>query len=302
MNLHFLINLPFLLLQSIGLNFTISNNFLVGDVIFNPTDKILYNQLSDYLDFKYSEIDPYLVSEHRLLGLSSNGNNAYYNQYDESVFYKSENGANWSEGNCGLVSTANALAYYKTYGSKYQFPAATNITNIIPQANYSVFSYAISHGYAPKSSNVPIHTIYAKERDYAISVGYNIGGLTNSQTEYFFESTCSYYGYNNSDFDGLNDCNPATLMNELDNNRPLQIRTSNDNAYGSHGMMATGYKYYSCAVYNEIYDIYVTKYLLLVSVFDGSTTEKWYDIPGCTGLPDIYQRADNVTIAKMIVA
>ncbi len=279
------------------------DELVYGDPIFSSTDVVEYNQLSDFLSFKYSSLNPSLLSEHRLYGLGSYGSVPFYNLYGESVFHKHISGSTYaSEGNCGLISTSNALAYYKTYGGKNQFPTTSSTTNIIPQANASVFADAISHGYSPKSSNVSIHTIYAKEREYAISLGYTISGLNNSQTESMFESTCSFYGYSNSDFVGTTTCDVSTLLNELDYNRPVQIRTTNDSAYNSHGMMATGYKYYSVTIYDSYWDVYYQSNLLFVSVWDGSTSERWYDIPSCTSLPSIYQRADNVTIAKMIVS
>ena len=298
--------MPFLnVFPSIGtfLKTKILDDFIYGDPTFLSSDCIEYNQLNDYLSFKYSDISPYLVSEYRLYGLTSSGVAPFYNQYGESVFHKYiSSGVYSSEGNCGLVSTANALAYYKTYGGKNALPLTTSTVNIVPQSNASLFMYAIDHGYSPKSSNVLIHTIYAKEREYAIALGYKIGGLNNSETESLFESTCSFYGYSNSNYDGLSSCDKDVLFYELNNNRPVQIRTNNDAAYGGHGMMATGYKYYSVILYNELLDTYYQSYLVFVSVWDGSESERWYDIPSCTGLPSIYNRADSVSLAKMIVA
>ena len=275
---------------------------LYGDPCVAPDYPIEYNQLDYYLFSRYSDISPYLVSEHRLYGLSSGGADPFYTSFGESVFIKYVSpGIYSSEGNCGIISTANALAYYKTHRNKTLFPLTSSTVNIIPQANATIFYYAVSHGYSPKSSNVALHTIYSKERDYAISLGYKVSGLNNSETEFMFESTCSYYGYSSSDYDGMTSCDKTVLMNELDNDRPVQIRTVSDSNYGNHGMMATGYKYFSVILYDEILDTYYQSFLLLVSVWDGSSSERWYDIPSCTSLPTIYSRATSVSLAKMIV-
>ena len=281
------------------------DNYDPNAVIGSPdlvSSIIEYNDITSYLYNKYGGSFT-LFNSGKLSGLSTSANSDGYKQYDESVFVQYNNGTYYSEGNCGLVSTSNALSYYSHYKGSSGFPSYSSTTSVSPYGNMGLFMQATSHGYQAKSGTVSLHTLYKVERDYAINVGYVVGGLNDTQTAQIFTSTASYYGYSSS-FVPYSDANStkSLIMSSISNGVPLQLRTQNDMVYGGHGMMITGYRTYTATIFLGGPPVPIS--VFCVSVYDGqSSSERWYDIEQLSTYPfsSSGYRATSVNVAECIV-
>lgn len=286
------------------------NAFTPGSIASLYTSPIEYGDIQTLLSTKYSSILGLSVySQGKLSGLASTMNSEGYEQFDESVYQMYNNGFYYSEGNCGIVSIANALSYYSNYGSCSSMPGYylfSHITPSIHEPDYA--SYVANYGYYPIYYTVSIHKICNDVRLNAIDAGYYCCGMGDTETEYAFEKTALDYGYigtfttsyNNSSLFSL-----SSIKNEIDNNRPMQLRTQDDVCYGGHGMMITGYSYYRAfdwvqPQHNSPYGFFVEYILPFVSIYDGHTyNERWYDLSSLSNLGSEYNRASAQTVATL---
>lgn len=273
------------------------SNYIIGEVgsiSQEYNNYIEYSQLESYIEDKYSLADFTLYREDKLEHLSTSMDSNGYEQYRESVYVR--NSA--SEGNCGIVSMANAIAYFSRTGN-YSLLPQYSATKYVYPTNESIYQSAISAGYSPKSESVQLHTIYSKARDKAIEKGYVIGGMNDEKTEYCYVKTLQYYGYLGTftvyDTYSIND-----ITTEIANDRPIQLRTQGDVKYGGHGFLITGYKLYSAETIINNMTAYLN--LVMVSVYDGhSSNERWYDLTYLSNLSSTYDRASSQTIAKLTI-
>ena len=252
-----------------------------------------YSSIRNFIHNKYG-IWMNTTSSGKLANLSSTVNSDGYLGYDESVFIK--NG--YGEGNCGIVSMSNILSYYSHYGGKNLLPSYNAYTSVTPWDYYNVYLAATGSGYNPKSSSVSLHTIYAKTRHYAISAGYTYNGMNDTQTDYAFCQTASYYGYS-ATYVPQTSFTQTDIIGQISAGNPLQLRTGGDACYGGHGLMITGYREYTGSIAEMGYTFDVN--VFCVSVYDGGTSsERWYDVESLSSATSLESapRASSVTIAK----
>lgn len=275
---------------------TISSS-LVGDQT-NNSAIVPYNGLESYLNTKYG-CTLTMSSSGRLSGLPTTAYNDGYDQMSESVYVSMVNGG--SEGNCGIVSMSNILAYYSRYGGKTDLPDYDATVIYQPYVSEPQYIYeAYCNQYEPKSSSVTLHTIYEKMRHYAVLEDYLTSGMDDPMTSAAFLNTCSYYGYTSSVYDPYTQViSSSQIMDEIDNGRPLQLRTQLDSVYSGHGMMVTGYSWYT-GTYFYPYGMGVSVSIFCLSVLDGSGYERWYDYEQLSTYPNPsgQHRSANTTVAK----
>jgi len=281
----------------------IDNSFEYGYANWN--DSIIeYNNLDSYVQNKYSNLVFSTSTSDKLDGLGSFYCDGY-TQWNESVFSAGDNGT-YTEGNCGIVSVANGLAYCSRYGGKSYLPLFDSYSTVYPYLEVpNVCEDALAKGYTPKNTSVAIHTISSMVRKYAVINGYDVGGMNDPQTTSAFVGACSYYGYTNSVFNVPSSFTKNDIISRVVQNGPMQLRTNDDNVYGGHGMFITGYKDY--VIYLPINSRYRIKgNVFCVSVLDGwSNRERWYDMETLSKnipLKKIEARAKSVSIAYMEVA
>lgn len=273
-------------------------DIVVGDNPNASQNPVSYGSLYSYLYNKYGTSFTLDYSQ-KLTGLPTTS--AYsdgYTQMAESVFVKD---TTTSEGNCGLVSISNGLAYYSRYRGKTGLPSYSSTTGVAPYDRIDLIQAAAAEGYSPKSTYVTLHSIYKTVRDFALGVGYVCGGLNDSQTGTAFTGCAQTYGYNSCAYTPLSPGNYSDVIGEIGNNRPLQIRVSYDMYYKTHGMMVTGYRQYTGT--KQIgNNIYVDIDIMCLSVLDGrSSSERWYDMDRWSSYPISQYRATAVTFAKLII-
>lgn len=277
------------------------------DVNLRPYDGVIeYGDIDDFLESSYDLVDGWeMIDQGKLHGLSSGRSNEGYTQYSDSVYKTLISGAYYGEGNCGLTSTSNALQYYSRHGGFYDLPNYDDMVLITPsvdEPNYMATVASLSQPYYPKDTSVSIHEIYSAERDYAIAQGYVCRGMNDTQTSAAFVGAASDYGYL-GEFTAYSSFTFQTIKNEIDANRPLQLRTNEDLCYGGHGMMITGYREYYAEDRVQVgpsLSIYAEYHLPFVSVFDGrSVNERWFDLTSISNLGANYSRSTSQTIATL---
>ncbi len=277
------------------------------------TSIVEYGDLATYLVNKYDNTPFTMTASGRLSGLTTSGMSEGYTLIPESVFVINDGQSIYSEGNCGLVSIANAMSYYSHYGSKTLLPAYNSTTAVYPYSDPAFVALAATYGdgqghyYQPKDSTVYLDGAYAKLREYAIAAGYVVGGLNDTQTSSMFCNTAAYYGYTGG-FSTYS-TSAATLtqsvvMGEISNGRPFQFNVTGDASYGDHGMMGTGYRLYSGEIYlNPRVTIDVE--LFCVSVYDGwSQNERWIDVDRLSSfpVPSGSLRSSNFVLNQLILS
>ena len=282
---------------------TIFSSFLIGETSTSSA-VVEYDELDSYLASKYSS-NLSLSSSGRLSDMPTTKYQDGYNQWDESVYVKNVGTSSYSEGNCGLVSMSNIMAYYSRYGGKTSFPAYGDSTAVYPYSLPQYLNYFSSYGYVPKSTVVNLHSIYSTMRDFVWDLGYRFGGMNDSNTASSFSSACAYYGYTAS-YTPYSEYTfgRSDIMNEIDNGRPIQLRVLGDSVYGSHGMMITGYKMYN-GYYIYPYGMGVSVIIFCVSVLDSwSSNERWYDLEQVCDYPypSGLHRSEATTIAKVSIS
>jgi len=271
-------------------------NYVYKDNLSVSGSPIEYGSLLTYLDTKY-DATFVLGSAGRLSSLPTSATSGWYNQQDESVFEQS-NGA--SEGNCGLVSISNVLAFYSRFAGKANLPSYTSTTSFLVYSNITLVQQAaqFSPPYYVRSAYATLHQIYERARAYAISQGYVCSGMDDNKTSYSYVNTCSYYGYQGT-FNAVYSPSSLDVAAEIDSNRPIQFRTEDDMYYHGHGMMGTGYRQY-WATKQLTGGMYVEFDIFCVSVVDGySSTERWYDVDLWCSYDLGGNRAQSVSIAKL---
>lgn len=273
------------------------------EIVGAPTNQpsynyIEYNQLYSYLEEKYSDFDLEVETSNKLDYLLSTADYNGYNQEDESVYQKTEGNLIYFEGNCGIVSMANAIAYYSRTGDYPNLPRFSSITNINSLTD-SVYNSAQNNNYFSRGEIISLHTIYNSVRNKAIGAGYVVNGMNDLMTERAYEETLQQYGYS-GEFITMTNYTFEDIKVEIDNNRPVQLRVRNDEVYGNHGMLITGYKLFGGIGYINNMMCYAN--VPFVSVYDGhSSTERWYDISYLSNLDSSYNRASAQTIALLSI-
>ncbi|MGM9814360.1 MAG: hypothetical protein ACI32C_05685 [Candidatus Enteromonas sp.] len=271
----------------------------VGEIAANFERVVEYNDALGYLKEKYGSSPTWsITSSGKLHGLSSTCSDEGYLQYDESVYI-----SNSSEGNCGLVSTSNALAYYSRHGGYSLLPNYDSLVSIRPNVDEPDLVYAASlKNYHPKADVVYLHEIYAKEREQVIPMEYVCGGMNDSMTKAAYEGAASHYGYAGH-FEAPSTFTMETIRSEIASSHPIQFRTKNDILYGGHGLMVTGYREYQGEEWIQVrpnLKLYKLTTVPMLSVFDGwSKYERWYDLTCFSNAGATYHRADSQTIALL---
>lgn len=293
-----------------------SRTFSPGFIAALYPNIIEYNDIPTLLSTKYSLTSNwFLYDSGRLDGLSSGMDSDGYCEFDDSVYvyYDSVNNVYYSEGNCGIISTANAISYYSKYNSSCSsMPSYSSSTNVTPSIDEpAVLADYSLHNYYPKSSTVTIHTISNDVRLNAISAGYTCyGGMNDYATGESFVNTLNDYGYlgsfttsigengnNNSSFSLYN------IKAEINDSKPMQFRMADDVCYGGHGVMVTGYRHYKAEdiIYfgpNHDFGYPIEYNLLFLSIYDGwSQNERWYDLTTFSSLGSDYCRASAQSLA-----
>ena len=261
-------------------------DFSVGD--FGTYEgKIEYYSILDYIEavYGYSENDVTLLESGKLPNLPTSRGSAGYHQWTESVYVYSDGG---SEGNCGIVSVSNALAYYSEYGGLEDLPARNDMTVVYPESDSAFYAMVQANGYHSKNTpTVTVHTIPEIVREKAIEVGYVTGGMDDDQTEYAFTETAWEYGYD-AFLTTYSTPTWAFIKEEIADGVALQLCVLDDNVYDDHGMFITGYRLYAHLISYGMASFVLR--IPCVSVYDGgSSYERWYDM---TSLSNIgYSRA-----------
>ncbi|MBR0294730.1 MAG: C39 family peptidase [Bacilli bacterium] len=165
-------------------------------------------------------------------------------------------------------------------------------------------SAAAEMDYYPKATSSTLHELYLKEREYAINCGYVVMGTSVNTMEYAFENAGQYYGYNNTSYTYHSESNTTKsfIINEIDNNRPVQLVTVGDAFYGNHAMMITGYRELYSLIHTSTYSYDIS--VFFVSVLDGhSSSERWFDIQSLSSFPHVANqyRYSYVYSAQLIV-
>ena len=265
---------------------------------------IEYSAVDSYLLAKYGALNNFsITSSDKLDGLNSSGPSTGYGQYEDSVFYTwNQTEQQWySEGNCGLTSTANALAYYSAQTSIGNLPSPSATTMLNP-LNDSVYYKALENHYQATTDSKSIHTIYNAVRsaatNYDVENGNNyiIGGMDYPKTKDAYETAAAAFGASGT-YTSLNSYYSLSfIQSHIGDNEPLQLNVQNDSCYDSHGMMMTGYRvYYSVT---EIGGFIIPLQVVMASVYDGhSKTERWYDMVQLGNGGAYAQRATGVSIA-----
>lgn len=279
-------------------------------VAFDPYDAncegdkhpIEYNNISSYLLAKYGASNVFsITSSDKLDGLPANAaSSGGYTQSEDSVFYhwSQEKQAWFSEGNCGLTSTSNALAYYAANSGIGTFPS-TNATVTVNPLNETVYYRALENHYQARSDSEQIHTIYNAVRSAAISYtpnGYVSGGMNFAKTKYAYETAASSF-LAIGDYSSLDSYYSLSfIQNHIALNHPLQLNMQGDAHYDDHGTMMTGYRvYYSLT---EVGGFVVPLQVVMASIYDGhSNTERWYDMVQLGNGGAYFKRASGVSVA-----
>lgn len=293
-----------------------SNNDYSDLVYYNPGTiatqynfPIEYNNIESLLSTKYSGYSWELEACGKLPGLNSTVNSEGYRQFEESIYKVYENNTWNGEGNCGIVSISNAFQYYShysPYGLYYSLlPSYSSTTSISPSLDEpSIMAQAAaqSPSYIPISDPRTIHRIPAVVRSKAIEMGYVTGGMDDTKTSYAFSQSAmqwGYYGY----FQAYASLSVSQLIDEIDSGYPLQFRTGGDVLYDDHGMMVTGYRFYTAEKLIQINpNLTIIAYLSIpfLSVYDGhSHNERWYDLTSYGNMSSSYSRADSQTFATL---
>lgn len=270
---------------------------------------IEYDNLLDFLSSEYDLTDNWVLdTSGKLEGLSSGRSSEGYLQSSDSVYCHYIDGIAYLEGNCGLTSTSNALSYYSRHQGFSDLPNYNDyilITPSVDEPEYMNTLGSLSDPYFPISASKSIHEIYSLEREIAKTMGYCGSGMNDTQTGASFEGAAESCGYDADFIPYLSNFSFSTIKDEIDLNRPVQLRTANDLHYGGHGMMITGYREYRANEWVRVTNnlsIYVSYYLPFVSVFDGhSSFERWFDFTSLSNLGSQYTRSTNQHIAKLII-
>lgn len=267
-------------------NSLVTNVWSAGSIASQYGEAIEYYELSQFISSKYSLADFELMSSGKLPGLALSCSNDGYLQSEEAVYY--------FEGNCGLVSMANILAYKRSYQNLVGIPAKNSVS-YIPQSLIDSANFQLSQ----KTPPVPVHEICADLWCEAISCGYDGLGMNDTITVDMLSGMLHSYGYSCS-FTTSYSYTLSYLTSNIDSGKTFQLRTIDDVVYHGHGMMITGYRTYKADVFID--RLHARLYLVFVSVFDGqSQNERWYDLTYLENLGPAYSRADSQSLALVEV-
>lgn len=243
-------------------------------VEYSNINTYLYNRYGTYMTMTYNG---------KLSGIPQYSASVGYHQYPESLFVA----GNYSEGNCVITAVANAFAYCYEYKNCTQFPSNSSFSNVDPTANSSFYNQSIqeyitidgiNYYYSPKSSTVSIHTIYYGTLLNAIPLSYHVDiGFPLNNIPTLISQTAFDFGYNLS-INSIQNPQDSIITNAIDDNHPIIFSVTEDDKYGDHTMMITGYRWYEGTIRLSNH-VYIEIDAFCVSVFDGhSAYERWYDL------------------------
>ena len=243
---------------------------------------IEYGGLPNYLYGRYS-VSFSLSSYNKLSNLNAYDSTlAFFGQLGESVYMAGP----FSEGNCSLVATANAMGYCREYKAYSNLPSVNSNSAVFAQTE-SIYSSAVTtsvfdsisqqtYYYYPVSTPAIIHSLYSQIRSEAISLGYVCDGFVNSNMPSLVENSFASSNYI-VDSSYVSSVSQSTFINEIDADRPVLLVMGEDDKYKNHIVMATGYRIYS-GVKRLNNHFYIDVEVFCLSIWDGhSLNERWYD-------------------------
>lgn len=182
-----------------------------------------------------------------------------------------------NEGNCGITSTSNILAYYSRFGGFINLPRYDSLVMVYPGKDPYFIKKAREEEHYLLCDSKEIHRIYSTVRSKAICYGYVGNGMDDYMTNIAYEKTCDFYNYHGTR-SRIESNHYNIIKREINNNHTLQLITYKDVYYNGHGTIVTGYRKYKAYIplsYSSIFQLE----LCMLSIYDGWTlNERWYDL------------------------